>query len=153
MLRYLTRIQTDQNLRHVWWFIYLHQAKDIKARTCFYFLGIIRMTAERVKMIKHRKDRSAFITKLQDSIDEAEKQIIAQEELTAEELDGEFLFGVENHILKKMREDLRKKDQALQEKDQALQEKDLALQEKDQALQEKDQLIRKLQDELLHAKK
>ena len=138
------------NLRNIWWICYLHQAKTIKGRVCVYFLGFITMSAARLKRIKTAKNKKEVLNQIISKQQELEKEIIEEEQIDPEELENEFLFGVENAVVSNLRADLinalQAEERIRKEKQQVEQEKQRVEQENEKIRKENEYLRQKIEE-------
>ena len=152
---FVRQIQRDTAGREVWWLGFLRGCKDIKARPCSTFLGLLQVHAEVARSATRKAELDALVKEIVTMVEETESKVIDEEDIDDDELEEGFLFGVENQITKSLRKDVIAKNKeikhlkkVMQEKEVELQEKEVALQEKEGALLEKDADNRQLRAEI-----
>nr|MDO8086629.1 hypothetical protein [Candidatus Sigynarchaeum springense] len=158
--RFVRLVQRDVVGREVWWLSFLRECKDIKARPCTSFLGLLRLPAVVARSATRRADFDVLVKELVEMADGTESKLLDEEDIDEEELEEGFLFGVENKITKDLRRDVmsgiaenKKLKGALVEKEATIQEKEATIQEKEATIQEKEAENQRLKDEIARLKR
>ena len=136
-----TSIVKDRAGRAIWWLVFLRECKNIKGRGCFRFLGLLRAEARVVKDAVARGRKADLVQEAMTMVQDAEQEVIDEEDMDEDELEEGFLYGVENQIVKRLRADVIEKDEIIEERNELLEKKDEIIEERNELLEKNEALL------------